>query len=152
MLKVPTAVIALCGALVLSLAPAGRSAEKSAGFKVIVNASNPVTSLSLTDVSQLFLKRTTRWSGGSTVVPVDLPAASAVREEFSRQVLGRPTFAVEAYWHKLIFSGQAVPPLTKASAPEVVAYVRENAGAIGYVSTDTPLEGGVKVLTLTGNR
>jgi ABC-type phosphate transport system substrate-binding protein len=150
MSKVTAAPIALFGSLLLGLSAPAAMGQGSGGFKVIVNATNPVTGMTLMDASQLFLKRTTRWTAGGAVHPIDLPVSSAVREKFSRQVLGKPTLAVEAYWNKQIYSGQVIPPLTKASDREVVAFVRDNAGAIGYIATDTPLEGGVKVVTLTG--
>ncbi len=152
MRHVPCAHVALLATLLLTRSTTVTGAEKPAGFKVIVNASNPVESLSVVAVSDLFLKRTTRWSNGSPVAPVDLPATSALREEFSREVLGRSAFAVEAYWNKLIYSGQAVPPLTKHSEAEVMAYVKDNPGAVAYVSAGTPLVAGVKALTLTGTR
>jgi len=149
MLKLPTAAVALLGAVLLNLGPPTHAAEKVAGFRIIVHASNPTTSLSVSEVSQFFLKRTTRWSSGGPVQPVDLPTSSALRESFSKRVLGRGAVAVEAYWNKQIFSGQATPPVVKSSERDVLAYVKDNAGAIGYVGTDTPLESGVKVVSLT---
>jgi ABC-type phosphate transport system substrate-binding protein len=152
MLKVMTAAVALSGALLLNPSPPVQGAEKGGTFKLIVNASNSNTSLSISDASQLFLKRTTRWGNGGSVQPVDLPTTSPVREGFSREVLGRPAVAIEAYWNKQIFSGQAVPPVVKSTEREVVSYVKENAGAIGYVSADTPLESGVRAVTLSDKK
>lgn len=149
MLKVPVAAGALLGIVLLNPGPPTQGAEKAAAFRIVVHSSNPTTSLSASEVSQLFLKRTTRWSSGGPVQPVDLPTASAVREGFSRKALGRPAVAIEAFWNKQIFSGQGTPPLVKSSDREVMAYVKDNAGAIGYVGTDTPLESGVKVVSLT---
>jgi ABC-type phosphate transport system substrate-binding protein len=116
------------------------------GFKVIVNASNPLVSLTTDELSQLFLKRATQWRAGGSVVPVDLPVAADVRDLFSRKVHGRPAVAIDSFWTKQIFSGAAVPPLTLPSEREVVAYVRQNAGAIAYVSADAGVGEGVKVL------
>jgi ABC-type phosphate transport system substrate-binding protein len=137
---------ALC-LLVLAL-PAARGAPT--GFKVIVHAANPVASLTADELSQFFLKRTTHWRGGGAVVPVDLPVSSNVRDVFSRKVHGRPTEAIDSFWTKKIFSGAAVPPLTLSSEREVVAYVRQNTGAIAYVSVETGVGEGVKILDVSG--
>lgn len=129
--------------------PDARGGDAS-GFKVVVHASNSLTTMAAADLGQLFLKRTTRWAGGATVVPVDQPTSSAARDAFSRQVLGKPVVAMEAYWAKQLFSGQGTPPLIKPSDREVIAYVRDNPGAVGYVAADAPVEAGTKALTVTG--
>jgi ABC-type phosphate transport system substrate-binding protein len=151
MLKSARAGIVL-GVLALSFSPPARGAGGTATYKVIVNSSNSVASLSAAEASQLLLKRATRWSHGPAALPVDLPVASSVRDAFSRDVLGKPAVAIEAFWTKQIFSGQAVPPVIKPSESEIVAYVRENPGAIGYVSDSTSLESGVKAIPITGRR
>jgi len=118
-------------------------------FVVIVNAANPAAKMSGEELSGLFLKKTPQWPRGGEVMPVDLTEQSGVRESFSRQVHQKSTAAVKAYWQKMIFSGREVPPPEKASSAEVVAYVRANRGAIGYVAADAPLGAGVKVVRIT---
>jgi ABC-type phosphate transport system substrate-binding protein len=144
--------IALLGGLAAGLLPPATGADEASGFKVVVNASNPLTSVEVADLAQLFLKHATRWVSGAAAVPVDQPGNAPVRDRFSRQVLNRPAVAMEAYWAKQLFSGQATPPLTKPSDREVLAYVRDNPGAVGYVSADAPAENGTKVLPLTGGK
>jgi hypothetical protein len=60
-------------------------------------------------------------------------------------VLGRSVGAVETFWQQQIFSGKEVPPPVKASDDDVIAFVKANAGAIGYVSASTSTAG-VKVI------
>jgi ABC-type phosphate transport system substrate-binding protein len=144
---VTTAVVSL-GLLVLPYAAA--NGAPPAGFIVVVNASNSVPSLTVGELSQLLLKRTTQWRAGAAVVPVDLPVGVDVRERFSRTVHGRSAASVDTYWTKQIFSGAGVPPLTLASEREVLAFVRQNVGAIGYVSADASVGEGVKVVDVTG--
>lgn len=118
-------------------------------FVVIVNAANPAASLSEQDVSQMFLKRLTKWSDGVRVMPVDLGEGAPTRESFSQTVHQKGTAAVKAYWQKMIFSGREVPPAEKGSAAEVVAFVKANRGAIGYVPPGTAIGPGVKVLPVS---
>jgi ABC-type phosphate transport system substrate-binding protein len=124
------------------------AAESAAAYKVIVNAANPVTTLSHDDVSRLFLKKTTKWPNGQPVLPVDLPATAAVRQAFSKEILKRVPYEVAAYWNQAIFRGQALPPPTRSSDGEVLAYVYANPNAIGYVAADAKIGEGLKVLTL----
>jgi ABC-type phosphate transport system substrate-binding protein len=128
--------------LVVGLVGVGAAAQR---YKVIVNPKVAVSNLSRAEVSQFFMKKVTKWRDGAPVVPIDQTLGSDVREAFSHDVHGRGASAVDAYWQKQIFSGRDVPPVTKANDGDVTAYVRANAGAIGYVSA-TADTSGVKVL------
>jgi ABC-type phosphate transport system substrate-binding protein len=134
---VRTLTVVMIGVLYLAAAPQR--------YKVIVHSQVAVSSLTSAELSQLFMKRVTKWRQGTPVVPVDQRLGSEVREAFSHDVHGKGAAAVDAYWQKQIFSGRDVPPVTKASDGDVVAYVRANAGAIGYVSTAAET-GGVKAI------
>ncbi len=119
----------------------------AAAYKIIVNNSVPVSSLSKKAASDLFLKKTTKWENGSAVMPVDQLDSSTAREGFSKAVHGKTAAAVKSYWNQQIFSGRDVPPVEKKSDAEVLAFVRSTAGAIGYVSDGASAEG-VRVVTI----
>jgi ABC-type phosphate transport system substrate-binding protein len=114
-------------------------------YVVIVHASNPNAGMPRRFVADAFLKKTTRWPDGSVIRPVDLPADSSTRAHFSDDVLNRSVAAVKSYWQQMIFSGRDVPPPELANDDEVVKYVAQNAGAVGYVSGTAQL-GGVRPL------
>lgn len=133
--------------IVLLLAATSAPAQDVA-FLVVVHESNPVSSMSKVDVSRMFLKKTTHWESGFKVKPVDQAASSAVRESFSKAILNREVRAIKAYWQKLLFSGRAAPPPELNSDREILEYVRNNTGAIGYVSAAAALGSEVKRLTL----
>ncbi len=108
---------------------------------VVAHPSVPSTSLSRVEASRLFMKLQTEWPGGGHVRPVDQPKASHAREAFSREVLGKSVEQVDQAWTQAIFSGRAVPPVEKRTDADVVAYVRENPGAVGYVAASAATEG-----------
>lgn len=114
-------------------------------FKVIVNSANSTTDLPSDVAAKLFLKQATKFPNGTAAQPVDLGKASAVRGAFSKSVLGRAIGSVESYWQQQIFSGKDVPPPAKPSDDEVIAFVKANPGAIGYVSGGASTAG-VKVI------
>jgi hypothetical protein len=139
---------------VLGLLPAGaglaasgdaHAAPAPAPFHVIVNPANPATVVDRAFLAQAFLKKVRRWPDGQTILPVDLTRDSAVRRQWSLDLLGRSVDAVKNYWQQLIFAGRDLPPPELPSESDVVTYVLHNPGAIGYVSGAAPLHG-AKVL------
>jgi len=134
--------------LVVVLALGASASGDDVGFAVIVNASNPVTSLSRAELSNIFLKQERQWPDGQAILPVDQAEKSPVRAEFSRVVLGRPVAAVKSFWQVLIFSGNAVPPVEKASNADVAIYVSNFRGAVGYVGVIQQLHEGKSVVSL----
>lgn len=141
---VVVAVLALV-AVTAGLAALGSAHAASPAFHVIVNPSNPATQVERAFVAQAFLKKVRRWPDGQTILPVDLTRDSAVRRQWSLDLLGRSVDAVKNYWQQLIFAGRDLPPPELPSESDVVTYVLHNPGAIGYVSSAAPLRG-AKVL------
>jgi TonB family protein len=118
------------------------------GYRVVVNPANPVSSLSKTQVSKLFLEKTT-WDDGAIAAPVDLLPTSPVREGFSRDVLGVPVPTAIERTREASKAAGGNPPPSLASDREVLAYVRLKPGAIGYVSLGADVSG-VKVVAVGG--
>ena len=116
------------------------------GFTVVVNEANPVASLTKDEVARIFLKKTKEWPAGGTIAAVDLGKGASAREAFTRAVHGRSVGAIESHWQQQIFSGKDVPPPEKASDADVLAFVRANPGAIGYVSAGSATGAGVKAI------
>lgn len=111
-------------------------AAEEPSYRLIVHADNPFDSFSARDVAQFFLKRKERWPHGVDVEPVDQPFGSEVREAMSLAIHGRSSDKIEIYWQRQIFSGERIPPEIVTNDAEVVAFVRERPGAIGYVSAE----------------
>jgi len=132
-------------AFTTGLAALGSAQAASPAFHVIVNPANPATQVERAFVAQAFLKKVRRWPDGQTILPVDLTRDSAVRRQWSLDLLGRSVDAVKNYWQQLIFAGRDLPPPELPSESDVVTYVLHNPGAIGYVSGAAPLRG-AKVL------
>ena len=141
--------ITLCSTLVVSLlvaaAPQTALSQASDDFKVIVNSSNPITSMTSRDVSKMFLKKRSKWDNGAKVHPVDLPLDSPARETFSAAVHGKTAAKINSYWQAQVFSGRAGAPPVKNTQAEIVAFVMADPGAVGYVSSTTNVSG-VKVI------
>lgn len=134
-------------ALSTALSAALPAAAQAPAFRIVVHASNGTESLPREDVARLFLKKTTAWPDGQPALPVD-QADTPVRRAFTRSVLERDVGAVRSHWQQMIFSGRAVPPPEKSSDADVLAFVRANVHAIGYVSAAGELGPSVKELRI----
>lgn len=110
-------------------------------YKIIVNSTNPVSSLTREQLSSYFLKRTTKWSNGSQIMPIDLVKTSDVRAAFSEDVLHRRVSSVEAFWHKQIFSGRGIPPAQVENDSLAILYISRHPDGIGYVDANRNIEG-----------
>ena len=135
-------------AVVAAILTFSRSASAQEGFRVVVNPSNPVSSLSRTQVSKLFLDKGA-WDDGSAGAPVDLLPSSTIREGFSKELLGLPIAAAVDRMRDSAKAAGANPPPALATDREVLAYVRLKPGAIGYVSLAADVTG-VKVVPVAG--
>lgn len=116
-------------------------AESPPVYVVIAHAKSGIGSVERSALSDIFLKKAARWESGESALPVDQKAGAAVRDAFSRAVLGRSTAAVRSYWTQRIFSGRDVPPPELEGDKAVVSYVASHVGAVGYVSANATLSG-----------
>lgn len=124
-----TFVVSVLIALLFGVAAYGAPAQS---YVVIVHPDNPVDTLSLEDLTKIFLKREIRWIDGVVVRPVDRDIASSLRRQFVES-LNLSIAVIKNYWQGQIFSGTNVPPPELESDEAVVRYVLSHRGAIGYV-------------------
>ncbi len=70
-----------------------------------------------------------------------------MRQAFSRRVHERSVITIEVYWKRMVFSGRTLPPKILASDAEILDFVRDTPGAVGYVAADADTRG-VKTLAV----
>ena len=74
--------------------------------------------------------------------PAGGPGARLARAPgLHRSVHQKDVDAIASYWQVLVFSGREVPPRIVKSDAEMLQFVRDTPGAVGYVSEDVPLAG-----------
>lgn len=146
--KTTTRLYLVCAIVLLTFVLLKQSlAEGRGGYKVVVNPSVPLNSISREELSRIFLKKVSKFHDGHSASPVDLPTNSAVRDSFSRDVHGKPTSAIEAYWQQQVFSGREVPPPEKNEGA-ALDYVRSNSNGVAYVSASADTDG-LRVIGVT---
>lgn len=112
---------------------------------VVVNAANPVRSMTAEEVAALYLGRSRSFPGGEFALVFDHPRDSELRRKFFKQVANMAIGQVNTYWSRLMFSGQEMPPQVLPTEQAVIDIVRRNPGAIGYLSV-APKESGLRVV------
>lgn len=127
---------AVCAVVVCEVAMADVSGQQpDHGLTIVVHPETEIGSITRAELSKIFLKRLRTWKSGERAVPVDQLLGSPIRQVFSEHVHHRSVINVEVFWKRMIFSGRDVPPLELASDEEVLEYVRETPGAVGYLSS-----------------
>jgi ABC-type phosphate transport system substrate-binding protein len=128
-------------------APAAFGADAS-GVRVIVNPQVRGNQMTRTALTQIFLKQAARWGDGSPAQPVDQSVKSSVRTAFSTRLLGQPVIEVQIYWQRRMAQG-TMPPPVRTTDEDVVSYVSQTPGAIGYVSSSVSLPDTVKAVDIS---
>lgn len=116
-------------------------------YKIIVNNSNNVSSITKAELANFLLKKAKVWSNGKEVFPLDLNPKSATREQLTKEILGKSIAQVLAFWQQSVFAGKATPPVELDSDNKMIEFVKNTPGAIGYVSANTNTDG-VKTVPL----
>lgn len=122
-------------------------AQDASAYKIIVHPANPMTQSSRLKIGEIFLKKVYRWPDGHPISPVEPPGKSPVRQRFTLEIFGKQVIAISAYWQQQIFNGKGVPPPEKSTDADIVAFVRDTPGAIGYVWAGADVSG-VRVVTV----
>ena len=93
----------------------------------------------------MFLGKNKTFSNGESAKAINLKSGNAIRKNFEKEVLGKSSSQVKAYWSKLIFSGKAKPLKEGASDSEVLNWVSSTPNAIGYIDA-SKVDDSVKVI------
>lgn len=117
-------------------------------IKIIANSSVKDDKISMHDLKNVYLEKSSSLADGTRVEPV-LARGGPTHEAFLRLYLGQSNEQLQLYYRSLVFSGKASMPKEVNSDAEMVAYVSRTKNAIGYVNSDTNTEG-LKTLNIEG--
>ena len=123
-------------------------APAAADVVAVVSAKSTVTTLTKSQLVDIFMGKTARFPDGSQAVPIDQSEGTMVRNEFYRTVAGKTAAQIKAHWSKIIFTGRGQPPQAAAGSSEIKKRVVANPHTIGYIEPDL-LDESVRAVTLT---
>lgn len=122
-------VIPCIGLLLLAVGALARAQD----LVVIVNPHSGVTSLDRQEAINIFTGRYRKLPSGLVAFPIDVQGHSPERKAFYKLLLDKDLAMIDAYWARLVFSGQTSPPLQVPDSVTAVQLVASNRSAIAYV-------------------
>lgn len=115
-------------------------ASTAAFAEVVVIANNGVSETSMTKekIKNIFLGKIVKWQDGGRIHFVTLKGD--VHKDFLKAYVGRNASQYKTYWKKIMFTGKGSMPKTFSTEQEMVQYVANTEGAIGYIDKNTATE------------
>ena len=114
---------------------------------IVANVGVSVSSISNSQLRDIFTGASSRFADGSHAVPVLLKGGAA-HEVLLRRHIGDDPAQFRIRWHKALFTGQGSMPKEFASEAALLEFVAATPGAIGYVSR-VPDPNLVKILNVS---
>ncbi len=118
---------------------------------IIGNRRLPFNSLGVNELKDIYQRKKTTWANGQKI-SFALLDSGKTHELFIRHYIQKTPAQYHRYWKKLVFSGRGIPPASFRNENSLMAHVALTAGAIGYVSPETKLSGGVKRIKIVEDR
>jgi hypothetical protein len=132
----PHRYVAILGVLLVSAAVRANPAASSADLKIIVSADNKLT-LEPGDLENYFLTKVRHWSDGTSIVALNAPRGTDLRQSFDQAILKLTPDESARYWlDQRIRSGVTSPREVTGDALSIKLVVHLK-GTIAYVSAST---------------
>jgi hypothetical protein len=113
----------------------GSQASQTGDISIVVNSSNPVNDVSLSDLRNMLMGDRRFWKGNVRVKLILREPGTRDRDAVLVLLLRMDNKAFAAQWRAKVFRGEASEePLSVASASQVEQYLLENPGAITFTA------------------
>ncbi len=113
---------------------------------VIVHKDSSINEVSSGDLKKAFLGKKKKIASDEKLTVTTLKSGEA-HESFLKSYVKKSPSQFSTFWKQAIFTGQGLPPKSFDSEEDLVKFVSENKGAIGYIKVSTPHDS-VKVVTI----
>lgn len=127
--------VIIAAVVAIMLAPA----LSSAGNVILIsNPSVQISTLSKQDVGFIFLGKKKDWDDGAKIF-FAIQKDSQSHRDFLKNYIHKNPPHFSNYWKKQVFTGKGTWPRSFDSDQEMVKFIAETKGAIGYVSDQVNL-------------
>lgn len=110
------------------------SLSASAEILLIINKSNTISKIKRTELIDLYMGRHVRFSNKQVAIPLNQKLIP-IRKQFFEEKLNIRLSQVDIYWARLTFTGRDNPPKELQNSKEVLYYVKNSHGGIGYIDS-----------------
>ena len=119
------------------------SALAPAPLVVVAHADTPA--LDADTLQKIYLGKIVE-VGGRPIVPVNLAKGNVLRTSFMEQVIAQDDEKFIAYWTVRRYIGKGSPPREFVSVEELMEFLRNTPGAVGYLAEGAELKQGLKTI------
>jgi ABC-type phosphate transport system substrate-binding protein len=117
----------------IGLALAFANHPSIADVVAVVSSKSAITTLSKSQIEDIFFGRVVHLPAGLQAVPLDQAEGSSAREEFYTKVAGKSPAQMKAYWSRIILTGRGQPPKEVTNDTDLRKRVAKDPTAIGYI-------------------
>ncbi|MBN2704212.1 MAG: hypothetical protein JXR23_08375 [Pontiellaceae bacterium] len=117
---------------------------------VIVNPEAKFASMDEKAVQDIYLGLTKTLPDKVKAVPVVL-SIEKTHDEFLKTYIKRTSAQFDNLWKKAVFSGKGKPPQEFETEADLIAFVKETPGAIGYITLSDQMPE-VKIITIENQK
>ncbi len=102
----------------------------------ITNKNVGEKNISSKDIKQIFLGKKKKWPD-NTKIHFVISNEENLHGAFVKTFIKRSPKQFKAYWKNMVFSGKGKPPKSFKTTEELIEYVANTEGAIGYIDSGT---------------
>jgi ABC-type phosphate transport system substrate-binding protein len=102
----------------------------------VVSSKSAITTMTKSQIADIFFGKTVRLSNGVQPVPIDQAEGSVARNEFYLKVADKSAAQMKGYWSRIIFTGRGQPPQEVRDSAEMKKRISDNPAAIGYIDLE----------------
>ena len=106
---------------------------------IIAHKESPESSLSAKELQEIFLGKRVQWADNSSIHPATVKE-DTLHKAFLKQYIKKSPSQWLAHWKRMVFTGNGTPPKQFDSQEELLDYVAETSGAIGYIDEETAVK------------
>jgi len=108
----------------------------SGSIIIITNKDTALSSITTDELQRIFLGKKTTWKDGRKIVPICLKSGRT-HESFVRYYMDMNASQFDIFWKQAVFIGTGRPPKSLTDESDVVQFVMNTPGGVGYINTDT---------------
>ncbi len=103
---------------------------------IIINTSVDSENVTPQKIKEIYLGKRVSWDSDGSEIKFAFIKKSDIHKEFLDKYIGISEKYFVRHWRSLIFTGKGVPPKIFKTEKEIIDFVAENKGAIGYCSSN----------------
>ena len=122
------------------------SSTATCDVMIISNKSVPNSSFSRQDIKDIFFGKKLYWDDKTKITIATLNQGD-ITESFLKTYLNQNSKQYDSYWEKKIFTGDKNAPIRFKTSKQMLDYITNTKGAIGFIDAKTPTQY-VKIITV----